>query len=213
MQATYLAGLLGATTLGITVGIGVSSQPLQESQDEAAPAAGTQEAAADEIDPMMAAMKRAGEIGDNHALLAAMVGEFDAKTTFVTEGEMETGTATWIGEWAMGGRFLEGTFQMDWMGTPFIGQQTIGYSNLEQTFESTWVDNSSTNLHYSGGFASEDGKQITFLGAEPNVLTGEIEETEAVLEFIDENSFSYTNYPVSDGQRGEMDMKIEYTRR
>lgn len=211
MEATYLAGLLGATALGVTVGLGVSSQPAQETQTETT--RGTQEAATDEIDPMMAAMMRAGAINENHEMLTTMIGEFDVKTTFINNGETENNTGNWVAEWSMGGRFVEGTFTMDWQGMPFEGRQIVGYSNLDQAFKAIWFDNSSTNLSYSAGFASEDGQRITFLGSDPDMMTGEIQENEAVLEFTDENNFSYTNYLVNDGQRGEMNMKIEYTRR
>lgn len=212
MQATYLAGLLGASALGVTVGLGVAAHPVQDTQTEAA--RGTQEASTDEMEPWMAAMMAAGAVGENHRALAPMVGEFDATMTWTNpDGTQDSGEAKWTAQWAMGDRFVEGRFEMDWQGMPFEGRCLVGYSNLDEAFKQVWLDNMSTNLFYSAGFASEDGNTITFLGADPDPVTGQIKETESVYEFADADHFSFTSYVVNDGERGDMEMQISYARR
>ncbi len=213
MQFTYIASLAGATAIGVALGLGAASNsPIQSTTQEAAATTNVQEAGSDEVDPMMAAMMRAGQPGEHHAMLAPTVGNFDCKMTMVMNGEEMPGAGVWRSKWSMDGRFVEGDFSMDMPEGPYLGHGITGYSNLDQTFKSIWYDNMNTNISYSAGFASEDGKTITFLGADPNPMTGEVEDYTDVVEIQDENHHVFTRYMTTGGERGDMTMRIEYTR-
>ena len=220
MHTTHFASLAGATAFGLILGLGVSSSPVQEAdarggtaQEAGTPARGVQEAGADDIDEMMAAMMRAGTPGEAHKALNSIVGDFDAAMSWDQNGEKMEGTGAYSTKWIWDGRYIEGTFTSDWEGMPFEGRQIIGYSNLDQTYKSIWIDNMSTHMSYGAGYMSEDGKTLTMLASDPDVMTGEMKDWQDVYEMTDEDHYSFSRYEVQNGERGKWHMTIDYTRK
>jgi len=110
---------------------------------------------------MMAAMAKMGEPGEHHKELGKMVGNWNAKTSFVIdpdsppmegEGEMSI-------KWVLGGRFLQSNFKMDFMGEPFEGLSFMGYDNAHEEYVSTWMDSMTTKITYMTG-DKEDGALV-----------------------------------------------------
>jgi Protein of unknown function (DUF1579) len=152
------AALLCAFVLGLSVGQEPASQPQPAVQSE---------------EPAWIAANRPGP---GHQLLAPLVGEFDVQMTFFGEGEAIKQSGLWRSEWSMDKRFVEARYEADFMGQPFVGRSLMGFSNPDQTYKSVWWDSLSTNVDYSVGYASADGKQLTMLGNATNPETGAPEE-------------------------------------
>lgn len=110
---------------------------------------------------MMAAMAKMSEPGEHHKDLGKMVGNWNAKTSFIMdpaappmegEGEMSV-------KWVLGGRFLQSNFKMDFMGEPFEGLSFMGYDNAHKEYVSTWMDTMTTKITYMTG-NKEDGALV-----------------------------------------------------
>jgi hypothetical protein len=102
---------------------------------------------------MMDAMMKAMTPGENHKLLASLVGEW----TFVNRMWMDpaapptesTGTATYTT--IMGGRYVQGEYKGVMAGMPFEGVGVTGYDNVSKQFVASWIDNLGTGIMYMTG--------------------------------------------------------------
>ncbi len=116
---------------------------------------------------MMDAMNKARMPGEQHKLLASLVGNW----TFVTRMWIDpaapptesTGTASYTA--IMGGRFVQGTYTGVMMGMPFEGMGVSGYDNVAKQFQSSWIDNFGTMVMYMTGALDPATKAITYTAA------------------------------------------------
>jgi hypothetical protein len=113
---------------------------------------------------MMDAMMKAMRPGENHKLLASLVGEW----TFVNRMWMDpaaphtesTGTATYMT--IMGGRYLQGEHKGVMAGMPFEGLGVTGYDNVGKQFVASWIDNFGTGIMYMTGKFAPATKTFTY---------------------------------------------------
>jgi len=144
-------------------------------QDSAAPS-GDQKA-------IMEAYQRAATPGPQHAILAAMAGEFTLTLKSFNEPgaepEVSTGTAT--RKMVLGGRYLEETVQASVMGQPFEGRGLTGYDNVTRTWWGAWIDSMSTGIMITSGSWDEEAGVGSFEGEYNDPVTGELQSSRSVI--------------------------------
>jgi len=144
-------------------------------QDSAAPS-GDQQA-------IMEAYQRAATPGPQHAILAAMAGEFTLTLKSFNEPgaepEVSTGTAT--RKMVLGGRYLEETVQASVMGQPFEGRGLTGYDNVTRTWWGAWIDSMSTGIMITSGSWDEEAGVGSFEGEYNDPVTGELQSSRSVI--------------------------------
>jgi hypothetical protein len=127
----------------------------------------------------MEAMMKAISPGEQHAMLKKMVGTWSVVSKWWENPKAQPveskGTSTY--EMVLGDRYIKQTYKGEAMGQPFEGIGHIGYNNLKKKFESSWMDSMSTQLFYSEGTISKDGKTITFLSEAIDPMTGKKKKT------------------------------------
>jgi hypothetical protein len=124
------------------------------------------------MDPMMAAMMEAGTPGQEHKGLEYYIGTWDTTNKFWMAPGTEPMTATGVSEWrwVLDGRWVEGVYQGEMMGTKFEGRSMIGYDKVKKKYVSTWTDSMSTSLMVMEGDWSDKSQTWTFAGDMPNPL-------------------------------------------
>ena len=182
-------------------------------QQKDPPSAAPQMSAEDQA--MMEAFERMGRVGENHKLLEAMVGEWDAKVTMWMKpgAPPSESTGSMVTRAVYGGRYFHGTYKGDMMGQPFEGVATSGYDNVSGKFWSTWVDSMSTGIMYSTGSYDPATKSITYTGemADPMAPKSMVKYRE-VFHLGDPNRHVMEMHETHGGKEAKT-MEIVYTRR
>jgi hypothetical protein len=107
----------------------------------------------------------------------------------------------------LGGFWLIGEFQGEFMGMPFKGRSIDGYDQLKKKYVSLWVDSfSSFPMVSEGNFA---GKVLTLTGEAPN-MEGKIVKYRTTSEVKDKDTMVMQMF---EGDSKEPNMVITYKRR
>lgn len=163
-----VAGVAGAAVASIALllgGAGAASQ--REVQPEGQPG---------EMDQaeMMEQWNQANQVGEHHKSMEPMVGTFKGQMTAQMPGMPEMSfPGTMTTRWIMNGKFLESTWESEFMGQKMVGKNITGYSTLNNTYQSIWYDDMGTSMYYAEGHRSADGKSYTYYGEETDPATGE----------------------------------------
>jgi hypothetical protein len=167
-------------------------------------------AAAQEMSPEQLAYFMPGE---HHKLLEVFVGSWDAAVEMAgPEGAM-TVQGAMEARLVMGGRYLQQDFTADMMGMPFEGMSLMGYDGLGKVFESIWIDNSTTDLMTSTGFAAPDGVNFTMLSEEVDQATMTKREVELRTRVVSRDEIVYEHWSVgADGTQSKT-LSITYKRK
>ncbi len=145
---------------------------------------------------MQEAMMKAMTPGDQHKLLARLVGDW----TFTNKMWMAPGqppsesSGTMHGETILGGRFVQAVWKGDMMGMAFEGHGTEGYDNLAKKYVSSWVDNMGTGIMYSTGTCDADGKKCESKGTIIDPMTGKDSYMRMVTNWTGSDSFTMQMY-------------------
>ena len=92
--------------------------------------------------------------------------------------------------WALGGRFLVGSYDGYVDGGLFQAREILGYDSFRGEYRSVWVDNNTTAFTLSTGVYDARAKTLTFKGVQDNVEKDIRDEPfKFVYRFIDENHF------------------------
>ncbi len=175
-----------------------------------------QEAAAPTQEDMLAAMMELAAPDENHELLNAMAGTFDASMTMWMEpgADPSESSGTTSNEWVLGGRFLRGLFVGDFQGMPFEGVAYTGYDRLRDSYVGFWIDNMGTQMmDVSVGTLGDDGKTLTFKRTVIDGMTGGLSELTEITEIIDENRHQFTMWSSTLGGDAFKTLEIVYTRK
>jgi hypothetical protein len=166
----------------------------------------------DDMQAMMVAMQKAGTPGDAHKKLSPMVGTFDTKVTMFMPGMppmQSVGVST--NKWILDGRFIQQSFDGNFMGMPFNGIGFTGYDNTKQKYVGVWMDNMGTAMMTSTGTAS--GKTMKFTSTMENVMTGKPETITETVTVTDDDHHSMEMWgPGPDGKIAKQ-MEITYSRK
>jgi len=153
--------------------------------------------------------------GEHHKLLDVFVGTWDASVAMVMPGmdEPMTMAGTMEARLVMDGRFLEQRFSADMAGMPFQGLSLMGYNGYEKVFESVWIDNSTTDIVTSTGFAAPDGVNFTMLAEMVDTETMQRREVEERIRIASRDQIVYEQW-VPGGDGGQVKtLTVTYSRK
>jgi Protein of unknown function (DUF1579) len=164
---------------------------------------------------MMEAMEKAATPGENHKLLASMVGDW----TFVNRMWMDptapptesTGTANYM--MIMDGRFLVGHYQGTMMGMEFDGRGVTGYNNTTKQFEGFWIDNFGTMMMFMTGTYDPAAKAFTFLSEMPDPAAPSTRIKVRELIHVESPDKQTMEWHETRGGKETRTMEIVYTRK
>ena len=188
-----------------------------EASAAASPAAGGPPSAED-----MHKMMEMAKPGDNHKILADMVGTWKYKVKFwmAPGAPPSESTGTTVYKSIMGGRYVIGdvTGQMEMPGadgkmkkTEFKGMSIDAYDNVKQKFISTWLDSMGTGVTTLEGSYDPATQSLTYTGT-TEMMPGMTSKVRQVVKVGDKNQHSMDYY--EDRGQGEMKtMEITYARK
>lgn len=106
-----------------------------------------------------------GKPGPMHDHILATEGSWSVQAR-VWEGGAEptVSTARSTAQAIMGGRFVRSEYEGQMFGRPYKTIGLMGYNNAKKQYEAVWVDDFNSNISFTIGQASPDGKTITFEG-------------------------------------------------
>jgi hypothetical protein len=164
---------------------------------------------------MMAMMAEMGAPDAHHKTMEPMIGTFQADGTFYMGPTTEHWSGTAVNEWVLGGRFIQGDFQIPEMagGPDFSGIAYTGYNKVSGQYESVWMDSMSTSIFMETGSYDESTKSFHFSGTQLDPMTGAEKPTRSVITI--ESNDRHTAKMFSTGPDGQetLDMEIVYTRK
>ena len=169
----------------------------------------------------MAKMAALGQPGENHKLLAELVGSWDCKVTFWLEPgappSVSSGTA--VRKATLDGRYfvMDTAVKMQMPGpdgqmhpVDYKGMQIDGYDNAKGRFFSTWMDNMGTGLLMAEGSYDPADKTFTY-HSEEETTPGTKTKVRGVVELIDKDDYLFDWYEEHGGKEAKT-MEIMYTR-
>lgn len=163
----------------------------------------------------MDAMMRAATPGDSHKKLSSMVGMWDATVKmFPTQPGAPVSQSQGISEnkWVLGGRWVQETFNGNFMGMPFSGIGYTGYDNIKKQYIGTWMDNMSTSTMVSTGSLTGD-KTYEFTSSMDDPLSGKSMPVKEKVTVVDDDHHVMEMWgPAPDGKMMKM-MEISYSRK
>ncbi len=160
------------------------------------------------------AWEKTNQVTEQHARLATdMVGKWKTVTTFWMapggEGMKSEGTSNFAP--VLDGRFIMSEFSGNMMGMPFKGIGYFGYNTLTSKFESLWMDSASNLMMMTTGDRGADGA-ITWSGAYPDPMTGQVKQYKAVSRFPEKGKMVYEMYDTTTDGREFKSLEVVYTR-
>ena len=156
----------------------------------------------------------AGEPGDAHKVLDKMAGTWDveARAYFAPGAPPAVSRGTQVNRWTLGGRWLNGEYEGDFMGRPFAGLARYGHDNTRGQYVSTWTDTYTTGLMTETGTYDAATKTLTMTGEVTDPLTNQAATAKSVTRFESADRYTVTSY----GGPGDADAKtieLIYTRK
>ena len=178
------------------------------------PPVGTAGSMTAEEKAMMDAMVKAGTPGPNHELLASVVGDWTFKSRMWMDPSAppteSTGTVSYAS--LFGGRYVEGLYKGDMMGTQFEGKGLMGYDNVSRKFQSTWADNMGTMIMFMTGDYDPAAKTITYTGRMNDLMKPGTQVTiRQVVRLTSPDTHVMEWYETRGGKEAKM-MEITYSR-
>jgi hypothetical protein len=162
---------------------------------------------------MMDAWMRTMTPGEQHKKLEPFVGSFDVTvTSWMAPGAppaQSGGTAD--NRWVLGGRYVQETFDGQFMGQPFSGIGYTGYDNIKKAYVATWMDNMSTAIMVTKG--NMEGNAMTSSGTMDDPMTGRSQTVSNKVTIVDQDHHTMEMWgPGPDGKAYKM-MEISYARK
>ena len=164
-------------------------------------------------DEMMKAWQEYMTPGDEHAMLANLVGEWEGDITMWMDPSQPPQNTKGTAKYAaiMDGRYIEGTYGAMMMGMPFEGKDISGYDKAKKKYFTFWIDNMGTGTMYVEGTYDKKTKTLNYAGEMIGPM-GNTMKVREVITVIDKDHQNFEMY-MDDG-RGEMkSMEIKYTRK
>jgi uncharacterized protein DUF1579 len=159
--------------------------------------------------------------GENHRLLNAAIGEWDADCKFWMSPDPGAPAAeshgTMTNSWILDNRFVKQEFKgtMDMGGgtpMPFTGLGYMGYDNNKKKYTATWMDSMSTGVMYNEGSYDAGSKTFTFTGEHVDPHAKTVRERDTVR-IVDDNNHVFTMYATEPGLPERKIGEISYHRR
>lgn len=156
MRGSYRITAVAAVVLGL--GVSAVAQEKAKAPNDAA---------------ISAALDNAMTPGEGQKKLGFMAGTFDAKMrTWATPSSPPAeNTAVMVGNWVLGGRYIQMMLAGTVTGEPYSGIGYAGFDNTTKKYVATFMDSASTGMEwYTGGFDAS-GKRATLKGSMANPVT------------------------------------------
>jgi hypothetical protein len=171
---------------------------------------------------MMAMMMELSKPGENHKLLAGVVGAwtYTVKYWMSPDAPPMESAGTAVAREVMGGRFFitdhTGKMQMPGAdGKPveseFKGMSVEGYDNVKKKFVSSWIDNMGTGIMNSEGAYDAGSKTFTYL-AEYEPMPGMKTKVRELIKLTDKDHHMFEFFEDRGGKEVKT-MEIYYTRK
>jgi len=115
--------------------------------------------------------------------------------------------------WALGGRFLIGSYEGWINGERFTAREVLGYDRYRDRFESLWVDNTSTGFTTSTGTWDERNRTLTWEGVQDDPAADLKDQPFKITYRFDKSSEDFTA-EVEHDRDGKMEIvtKVRATR-
>jgi len=184
--------------------------PTASANKAAAPAAQSAEQA-----EMMKKWMEVASPSEAHKKLEGIVGTWDTtvKMWQTPDAPVQESKGTSMNKMVLGGRWLEQSYEGQFMGMPFNGIGYTGYDNYKKQYVGMWMDTSSTAAMMSTGMADPAGKTMTFTGSMDNAMTGKTDQFKEVMTMVDANHHNFEMWmPGPDGKMFKT-MEIAYSRK
>lgn len=194
-----LKKMFAAIAIGGTLGL---TTPVT-AQDKGAPA----------MDPMTAAMIKAGTPGPEHKTLETWVGDWSAKIRMFAPGAPPTegvGSASITSVY--GGRYLKEEFNGEVLGQPFQGTSFTGFDNVSKKFVGTWIDSMSTGIAIVEGVWDAASNSYKYEMTHNDPVTGKQKHSKLVVKAVDRNSH-VSEFLEEQNGKWVKTMEITYTRK
>jgi len=146
----------------------------------------------------------------NHAYLAMMAGDWSTSSS-VMGMKPTSGSASY--GMILGGRFLDGMHDGNFMGIPFEGRLTIGYDNYKHKFVASYLDNLGTSIRNAEGMLDQTGTILSLWGPMDEWMTDEHDKPVLYrYRFIDNNHFVFEVHDLGMGDDSKV-ILVTYTRK
>jgi hypothetical protein len=153
--------------------------------------------------------------GPEHQMLAKLAGTWSADVkSWFAPGEPTLSKGNLNRNMILDGRYLQESFQGEFLGAKFKGLGIIGYDAAKKKYFMAWFDNFGTGLTTSDGTYDPKTKRYTYLGEEDNPQMGGKMKTRDVLTIVsdDQEHFEMYRMPLAQGKEFKV-MEITYTRK
>lgn len=169
----------------------------------------------------MAKMMALAQPGEQHKLLAPLVGNWDYTSKMWMAPGMPPMEAKGkvVREAVLGGRYFiaHASSPMEMPGADgkmekfdFKGMSVDGYDNVKEKFVSTWIDNMGTGIMVSQGTYDPASKTFTYHGT-MEMLPGMKSEMRETIKIVDADHHTFSFYETRGGKEA-LTMELNYTR-
>lgn len=163
---------------------------------------------------MMEAYEKMGRVGEQHQMLAGLVGKWSYENTMWMDPsappQVSTGTMESRSLWD--GRYIESFFTGDFNGQPFKGESVLGYDNLKGKYVSTWIDSMSTGIFIAWGEHDAASKTTTYRGEMDDPMQpGKTIPVREVFRWVDADHYTFEWFETHEGKENRT-MVIKYAR-
>lgn len=168
-----------------------------------------------QMDPAMEAWLKYASPGEHHKHLEALVGTWDAKTKFwpAPDAPVQASSGLAKNSSILDGRFVQVTYQSEFMGQPFSGMGFMGYDNYQQKYVDVWIDTMGTMMMTSEGTCDGSGKVITMRGEYADPMSGGGKSVRSVYRFVDPNEYVLEMYDTTPEGKEFKSLEITHTRK
>jgi hypothetical protein len=223
MYRSKIVSGLGALVLASTVGPALFAQDngAAAKSDSKEPKAGATQPSEKE---MMATMMALAKPGENHKLLADMVGTWDYKVKYWMNPDSNAPPSESAGQSVtravMGGRYVisevNGKMQMPgpdgkMMDMDFSGMGVDGYDNAKKLYVSSWIDNMGTGIMNSEGTYDAAAKTLNY-NSEYEPMPGMKTKVRMAVKVMDKDHHTMQFFEDRGGKEVKT-MEIAYTRK
>jgi len=163
----------------------------------------------------MEMMQKLATPGAGHKKLDPWVGSWTSKMTMWMDPTKDPVKSEGSSElkWVLGGRYLQQTYDGQFMGGPFQGTGYTGYDNYKKKYVATWMDTAGTTILYMSGTFDKAGKVLTMTGKMDDFTTGKVTTMRTVTTMPSNDEMRWEMFaPGPDGKEAKM-MEIVYTRK
>lgn len=159
-------------------------------------------------------MEKYATPGEHHKHLEMLAGKWTTMTKFWPAPGAP------VQEWAgraehrmvLGGRYLETSYESEFMGMAFEGRGTAAYDRYKQKYVETWIDSMGTMVMISEGTCDGTGKTRTVSAAYDDPMSGQSGKLRSVTRILNDDQYVLEMYWQPEGSEEFKMMEIAHTR-